>query len=141
MKTWHYELMIVTAILCAVTFLYQCTWTGWLTTLAVMLTFQHAQISDRLSEGQKFMTNPDVKCYWKLDKLFVLKELVWIITFFLLHSYAAIVGSILFAVYPVWRRIYRKKRPRNRNKKCRTVQMRGRARDNGLLSTKEYIDV
>jgi hypothetical protein len=109
MKTWKWELLIVGTILCLTTYFLQNTRINWLTTVAILLTFQHAQISDRLQEGQKIMKNPDVKCYWKLDKLFVAKELIWILTFFIIGNYAAIIGSILFAIYPVWRRLYRKR--------------------------------
>src|SRR5882757_187050 len=112
MKTWHYELLVVTGILCLTTLLFQNNRINWITTVAIMFTFQHAQIGDRLQEGQRQMTNPDVKCFWKLNILFAMKEIVWIATFLLMHNYAAIVGSIMFACYPVWRKIYRSYRPR-----------------------------
>lgn len=112
MKTWKWEVLVIAVILCMVTLLFQNNRINWITTLAVIITFQHAQIGDRLQEGQKQLKNPDVKCYWKLNILFAFKEIVWISAFILMRNYAAIVGSILFALYPIWRKIYRYYKPR-----------------------------
>jgi hypothetical protein len=73
-----------------------------------MLTFQHAQIGDRLQERQDKLEVKTVECYHKLNKLFAAKEIVWILAFILMGNYAAIVGSGLFFAYPFWRKYYRK---------------------------------
>jgi hypothetical protein len=109
MKTWKYEILVVAIILVAVTFFTKNDWVNWVTTLAILLTFNHAQIGDRLQERQGAMDKPTVECYHKLNKLFAGKEVCWIIAFLLMKNYAAIVGSALFAVYPIWRKYYRRK--------------------------------
>lgn len=109
MKTWHYEIAVIGLILIAVTFLFANNWINWVTTTAILFTFNHAQIGDRLQERQAAMDQPTVECYHKLNKLFAAKELLWIIAFLLMKNYAAIVGSVLFALYPLWRKYYRKK--------------------------------
>lgn len=111
MKTWHYELAIITIILSATTYFVANDLINWITTLAILFTFQHAQISDRLQERQKILDKPTVECYWKLNWYFGTKEVLWIIAFILMGNYAAIIGSVLFALYPLWRKYYRKKKP------------------------------
>lgn len=109
MKTWHWELLIVSIVLIATTFLLSNDKINWITTLAIILTFQHAQIGDRLQERQKILDKPTVDCYWKLNWLFVGKEVLWITAFILMGNYAAIIGSTMFSLYPIWRRYYRNK--------------------------------
>jgi hypothetical protein len=109
MRTWKIEIIIVCAILTTVTFCFANNWVNWITTVAILLTFNHAQIGDRLQERQAVMDKPTVECYHKLNKLFAGKEVCWIIAFVLMKNYAAIVGSGLFALYPLWRKYYRKK--------------------------------
>lgn len=108
MRTWHYEVLIVSILLSLVTFFFANNWVNWVTTLAIVLTFQHAQIGDRLQERQEKLEIKTVECYHKLNKLFSAKELVWILAFLLMKNYSAIVGSVLFFVYPMWRKYYRK---------------------------------
>lgn len=109
MKTWHYELIVISLILCGITFFAANNLVNWVTTVAVLLTFQHAQIGDRLQERQGVMDKPTVECYHKLNKLFAAKEVFWITAFILMANYAAIFGSALFALYPLWRKYYRNK--------------------------------
>lgn len=109
MKTWHYEILVVGCVLCLVTLIFANDSINWLTTLAILLTFNHAQIGDRLQERQASMDKPTVECYHKLHKLFIAKEVLWITVFLLSGIYAAIVGSVLFAAYPFWRKYYRRK--------------------------------
>lgn len=108
MRTWHKELLVVSVVLIITTMWFANDAINWITTLAVILTFQHAQIGDRLQERQQVMDKPTVECYWKLNKLFAAKEVCWITAFLLMRNYAAIVGGVLFALYPLWRRYYRK---------------------------------
>jgi hypothetical protein len=51
----------------------------------------------------------NVACYYKLNRLFAAKEIVWIAAFLCMKNYAAIVGSALFFLYPFWRKFYRLK--------------------------------
>jgi|SRR6478672_9648500 len=108
MKTWHYEIAVVAACLCTVTFLFSNDWANWITTVAILFTFNHGQIGDRLQEQQHNLSVKTVECYHKLNKLFAAKELLWITAFLIMNNYAAILGSVLFFLYPFWRKYYRK---------------------------------
>ncbi len=108
-RTWHIELLIVAVILCTITFFTVNNITNWITTAAILFTFNHGQIGDRLQERQAIMTVSSVECFRKLNKLFAGKEILWIAAFLLMHNYAAIVGSVLFFLYPLWRKFYRNK--------------------------------
>jgi hypothetical protein len=107
-QTWIYEILVVGIILSAVTLCFANNLINWVSTIAILLTFNHGQIGDRLQERQSKMDKPTVECYHKLNKLFAGKEIVWIAAFLLMKNYAAIVGSALFFVYPFWRKYYRK---------------------------------
>ena len=107
MRTWHYELIVVSLVLTIICFCEANNIINWLTTAAIIFTFQHAQIGDRLQERQGIMDKPTVQCYWKLSYLFGIKEVLWIVCFILMRNYAAIVGSVMFAMYPIWRKYYR----------------------------------
>ena len=109
MKAWHYEIFIVGLIISVVVFFTGNNLINWLTTIAILITFNHGQIGDRLQERQSKMDKPTVECYHKLNKLFAAKEILWIVCFLLMKNYAAIVGSVLFALYPLWRKYYRNK--------------------------------
>lgn len=111
MKTWHWEILVMAIILSTVNILFANNWINWLTEIAILLTFNHAQIADRLQEKQKDMAKPTVECYHKLNKLFTAKEIMWIVCFILMQNYAAIVGSALISLYPYWRKAYRKRCP------------------------------
>jgi hypothetical protein len=116
MRTWHYEVIFVGLVLCGVTYFCADNLINWITTAAVWVTFNHAQIADRMQERQKMMDKPTVECYHKLNKLFIGKEILWIVAFLLMKNYAALVGCAMFALYPVWRKFYRKYRPIDRKK-------------------------
>lgn len=74
---------------------------------AVLLTFGHAQIADRMMEKEKEKAQPDVECYQKLLYYYVGKEVLWFLYFLLNQSYSALVGVVVFLIYPIWRRFYR----------------------------------
>ena len=107
-RTWHYEFLVVIFSLITITYLIANNVDNWIATLAVCITFGYTQISDRLMERQKVMQTPDVDCYWKLVYYFWAKEIVWIILFLKLHSLASLGGCFIFAIYPFWRKYYRK---------------------------------
>jgi len=52
MRTWKYEILVVGLVLAVVTILTKNDWVNWVTTVAILLTFNHAQIGDRLQERQ-----------------------------------------------------------------------------------------
>lgn len=106
-STYIKEMLVVIPILCITTWINANNTVNWTMTAAVIATFCHAQISDRLKESQQIIANKTVKCYWKLNWYFGIKEILWITAFIMVHTYAAIVGSVLFALYPFWRKLYR----------------------------------
>ncbi|HVI39140.1 MAG TPA: hypothetical protein VM577_00635 [Anaerovoracaceae bacterium] len=83
----------------------------WIGAAAVLCAFSHAQISDRMVEKQAIKVVPDVECYRKSIWFFVMKEALWFAYFILHHSYSALVGVILFLLYPIWRKIWRRYHP------------------------------
>jgi hypothetical protein len=110
MKTWKVEMLVVAAILMAVNFFAHKLFTiEILAAAAVVLTFGHAQVADRLAEKEAQREVPEVECYRKMWYYFVGKEIFWLLYFFLNHSYSALVGVFVFLLYPVWRRVYRTK--------------------------------
>lgn len=108
MKTWKIEMLVVGAILLAVNFFthHLCS-VEMLAALAVLLTFGHAQIADRMARSQATMDKPTVECYRKMWYYFAGKEICWFLYFFMTRSYSALVGVIVFLLYPIWRMCYR----------------------------------
>ena len=86
-------------------------WTEVIAVAAVFFTFRHAQIADRMQESQAAKAHPDVPCHWQSNYFFAGKEALWITFFILIHSWAALSGSIIFFCYPFWRKYYRNKHP------------------------------
>lgn len=112
-ETWMGETLIVTAILSIICYLNGNQWIEWIGTAAVIFTFKHASIADRLAErqGVKKEEHQEVKCYKKLHVFYYIKEVLWL-TYFLIHkAYAPIVGVAIFLLYPIWRKIWRKYHP------------------------------
>lgn len=108
MKTWKIETLVVALVLLAVNIVTHKIFTiEVLAAIAVLLSFGHASISDRLAEQEALKEKPIVDCYRKLHYYYVGKEFFWFLYFFLNHSYSALVGVIVFFAYPVWRKIYR----------------------------------
>lgn len=111
LRTYHYELTFVAAILAVVTSLTATIWHEWVGAAAVWLGFAYVTIVDRMEERQAIQAKPTVECYWKLKWYFGGKEALWITYFLLRQSYVAIVGCVVFICYPMWRRWYRKRFP------------------------------
>lgn len=111
MRTWHFEWAIVVTALAAVNSATGARWVEWIGAAAVLLSFGHASISDRMSERQAAMAKPDVDCYRWSWRYFIGKELLWVVYFVCHRSYSALVGCAVFLAYPVWRRFYRARFP------------------------------
>lgn len=110
MKTWKVELLVVSLLLLIINIIRDNLFTvELLAAFAVILSFGHAQIADRLAEKEGQKETPDVSCYKKLRFYFIGKELFWCLYFFLNHSYSALVGVFIFLAYPFWRKLYRTK--------------------------------
>ncbi len=110
-KTWIYEAIVVAIVLLIVWFSTGHRFVEFIGCMAVFLTFMHAQIADRMQEKQAKQIVPDVKCHWKMNYYFVGKELLWITFFIMNGAWSAITGAVLFCLYPLWRKIYRKYKP------------------------------
>lgn len=109
MKTWRLEMLVVAAVLLAVNILTHKLFTiEVLAAFAVLMSFGHAQIADRLAEQESLRAIPAVECFKKMAYYFVAKEVFWFLYFLLNHSYSALVGVFLFLAYPIWRRFYRR---------------------------------
>ena len=106
MKTWQKESLVIAAILIV---------TGTLSVIggfpiieaiisgsAVWLTFSHAQVSDRLAAYARKGSKP-VECV-RFERLYYIgKELMWLALFVWQWNLPALVGTIAFILYPIWR--------------------------------------
>lgn len=114
-KTWVYEFLVVLVVLVAVALITKKGLIEWLGVFAVLVTFGHTQIADRLHEREAFRYKIDktveVECYWKLNWYFYIKETLWFIYFIFLGAYSALVGVFIFLLYPLWRNWWRKRYP------------------------------
>lgn len=117
MKTWHIEVIIVMIILSLQLFFTNFSINEIICSCAVLFTFKHAQIADRMQERQSIMEKPDVHCYKWSNRYFILKEAMWICFFLMTKSYAALSGAILFSLYPLWRKYWRRMHPIKINEK------------------------
>jgi len=109
MRTWQIEMLVVTIILLAVNYFTDHLFSiEILAIIAVLLTFGHGQIADRLAEQESLKEKPEVECYRGMWYYFIGKECFWFLYFFFNKSYSALIGVFVFLVYPIWRRIYRK---------------------------------
>jgi hypothetical protein len=112
LKTWHVEQFVVASMLAAVTMAAGSHAIEWAGSLAVLLTFGHAQVGDRLAEADAARRDPSVSCARWQSRYWVGKELIWFAYFALHQSWAAVVGAFVFALYPIWRGVWRRYHPR-----------------------------
>lgn len=149
-RTWHVEALVVGSALSSVALLSGKGGVEWVGATAVLLTFMHAQIADRLAEAEGHRSRPElekiirsisqrlehtrlepedrakllaeieraeqawtiqVECHWKLKWYLVSKEICWLGYFVYLGAWSALVGVVLFLLYPLWRHWYRSKWP------------------------------
>lgn len=109
MRTWQVEMAVVMCVLAVI------AWLGgrvedWVGSAAVCLSFGHMQVADRIAERSRG-TSSAVECEAWLDRYLLTKEVTWMGYFLLAHAWPALAASAMFALYPVWRRAYRKKYP------------------------------
>ena len=111
MKTWHAELTVVATGLATVVIATGAAPVEWLGAAAVCLTFAHAQVADRLAERDAARAKPSVECHRWNTRYLVSKEVLWLLYFVLHHSWSALAGVGLFLVFPLWRRVWRRRHP------------------------------
>lgn len=100
-RTWHIEMAIVAAVLLAVVLV---THGGALELVgagAVLLSFGHAQVADRLAEREASRAMPSVDCHRWATRYLIGKESLWLVYFVLHHSWSALAGVGLFLVAPI----------------------------------------
>jgi hypothetical protein len=116
MKTWKVEMMVAATVLCAVVFIsgrYENV-VEWIGASAVLLTFAHMQVADRLAESAAYGTAGNmgyanvVGCFAWARRYLVGKEILWMAYFILHQSWSALAGVGLFLLYPVWRAWWRR---------------------------------
>lgn len=91
-------------------------WVEWVGVFGVTFTFEYQVLSTYLREhGEaRKKRGKNVKSdyiYKEILFLFYAKEIVWIVYFLLLQAYSAIVGTIIFICYGIWRKLYRSEYP------------------------------
>lgn len=109
-RTWHLETAVVAAVLATVALV-----SGGALELigagAVLLSFGHASVGERMREREAARTTPSVECHRWSTRYFVGKEALWLVYFVLHGSWSALAGVGLFLLYPVWRRFWRSRKP------------------------------
>lgn len=114
-RTWQFELLFVVVVLALVALLSGKGPIEWIGSLAVVMTFAHIQVADRLAEQASLEESSrgqtTVECHWKLKWYLISKESLWLIYFVLLDAWSALAGVALFLLYPVWRHWYRRLKP------------------------------
>jgi hypothetical protein len=107
MKTWKIEISVVAFILLVINFFTHKLFSiELLSSFAVIFSFGHAQIASRLAEQESLKSIPNIKCYYKLIYFFIAKEILWFIYFLFNHCYSALIGVIIFLIYPFWRKMW-----------------------------------
>jgi hypothetical protein len=107
MKTWHYEHAVIVAVLVAVWLSTGHQYRDLLGSVAVYLGHCCASIGARMEERQTGPM-PAVTCVRWFWRYYVAKEITWFAYFVWAQTWSALVGCVLFAIYPVWRKAYRK---------------------------------
>lgn len=120
--TWHYEALVAGVVLLAVAALTTPSpyvnlrqfFIGWISAFAVMGSFLHAKVGYRMSEAMEAADMPDVSCYKYSGRYWVGKEILWFFVFLLSGAYPAIVGNVIFILYPAWRKVHVEERKKLR---------------------------
>ena len=110
MRTWQAELLAVAAVLATVV---AVTDGGWLEVVgagAVLLSFAHGQVADRLAEAEGERDVATVECHRWATRYFLGKETLWLAYFVAHRSWSALAGVALFLAYPAWRRWWLRRR-------------------------------
>lgn len=113
LRTWQVELLTVASILAGSAAAAGGALRDWICAFAVLASFAHAQVSDRLAEyagvAEEFEPRSLTICWRWSRRYFVAKELAWLVSFAMIRAWPALVGVVVFLLYPVWRGIYRKR--------------------------------
>lgn len=116
MRTWPFELGFVATVLGAVVLATGAPAIEWVGSGAVLASFAHGQVADRLAEKDAARALPDVECHAWARRYFVSKEALWLVYFGAKGAWSALVGCAVFLAYPVWRSWWQGRRERARSK-------------------------
>lgn len=108
-RTWHGESAVVASVLIAVVLATGGAWIELLGAGAVLLSFMHASVADRLAEREaaRGPSGVTVDCHRWNTRYLVGKESLWLIYFIAHGSWSALAGVGMFLVYPLWRKYWR----------------------------------
>lgn len=75
----------------------------WIGSVAVLASFLHGQVADRMAAKEAARPIPGTDCHrWSL-RYYVGKEVLWFAYFGLIGAWSALIGVVVFLAYPVWR--------------------------------------
>lgn len=114
-RTWRIEMLVVAIVLVGVVLISGGGWLELIGAAAVLLSFGHAQVADRLAEAEQDrqaasppgVVRDSVECHRWATRYLVGKESLWLLYFVAHRSWSALAGVALFLVYPLWRRYWR----------------------------------
>lgn len=124
MRTWHIETAVVAAVLLVVALVSGGGPLELVGAGAVLLSFGHASVADRLAEAELArragvraaeLDTHGVDCHRWATRYLVGKEALWLVYFVAHRSWSALAGVALFLAYPVWRRWWRARHPIGRS--------------------------
>lgn len=107
-RTWQAELATVATVLGTVLVVTQAPVVEVIGSSAVLVSFAHVQVSDRLAEREAARDRPEVHCYAWARRYFITKEILWLGYFVSKGAWSALVGCALFLAYPAWRAWWRR---------------------------------
>jgi len=110
-RTWMVEMAVVTVVLATVAIASGGGAVELLGATAVVLTFGHAQVAERLAERDAARVRPSVACHRWAVRYLLAKETMWCAYFVMHRSWSALAGVGLFLAYPAWRRWWRARHP------------------------------
>lgn len=103
-RTWHAEALVAAASLAEVMVVTHGGLREAIGSAGVMLSFLHAQVAQRHAEADAAREVPLVSCHRWSARYFVAREIAWFAYFATGRCWSALVGCVLFLVYPAWRK-------------------------------------
>ncbi len=112
-RTWMVELATVAWALAMVVIITGAPPIEWVAAGGVLASFAHGQVADRLAEKEAARAAPEVDCHRMARRYYLAKEMLWCAYFLARGAWAALVGCLLFILYPVFRAAWRRRHPVN----------------------------
>lgn len=107
---FHIEDIFVALVLIGTALFFGENYIEWIGVLAVFMAFKHTVVAFRLEDTVQTMERHAHISHPKnrQAQLFYTKEILWFIYFVLLGAWSALVGVILFLLYPFWHKARKK---------------------------------